>query len=306
MSWKQTVQKWMGRTRPTPVSSDNSTVRLPDSFSGPLPNAIWQRRYRVVKPLGSGGMGKAMLAERFSDSARVCLKFLNPDTERRLAEQECRALMRLRHPSIVSLLDFSLEDQPPWLATEYVAGASLHAHLKKHGPLPVQKATAVLTPLLQALEYAHSQEVIHRDLKPANLMIEGGENRVQVRVLDFGIAIIDRFDHQGNVTAANAPLIGTLVYMAPEQFRGEILTTACDIYSTGLMAWEMLMGRPPFESRTVAQLLYEKTTQVEGLTLDAGAVAPASLRSFVEACTRGDPGGRPTAPQAIELLHTPI
>ena len=105
-----------------------------------------------------------LLAERESDSVLVCLKFLHPTTDRRTAEQECRALLRLRHPAIVALLDFSLEDDPPWLATEYVSASTLQRYLKEHAPLAVERALAILKVLLEAL--GGTARVIHRDLSP--------------------------------------------------------------------------------------------------------------------------------------------
>jgi serine/threonine-protein kinase len=155
-------------------------------------------------------------------------------------------LIRLRHPAIVPLLDFSIEDRPPWLATQYIAGSTLDDYLKQKGPLSPETIVQVLRLVLDALSYAHGEGVIHRDLKPANLMIDSTSG-IQVRILDFGVAIVDRFDHEGRVTAASAPLVGTLLYMAPEQYEGQLLSNACDIYAVGLMAWEALTG-PLFEA----------------------------------------------------------
>jgi serine/threonine-protein kinase len=266
---------------------------------------IWQRRYKTIRKLGEGAMGKVVLAERRADSLAVCLKFLRPDVEPRAAEQECRALMRLRHPSIVALLDFSLEDKPRWLATEYVDGSTLRAYLREHKPVPLEKALAILKPILDALDYAHGEGVIHRDLKPSNLMIEEDGSSVRMRILDFGIAIVDQFDHEGRFTANDADPLGTLLYMAPEQLRGELLSSACDLYAVGLMAWEMLMGRSVFDGKTRTQMLFEKVTRPHGFDLKgAPSPLPTELDSFVEACTRAEPGARPTAREGLALLQS--
>ena len=158
-------------------------------------------------------MGSVLFVERISDSLPVCLKLLNSETDPRTLEQECRALMRLRHPAIVPLLDFSFEDSPRWLATEYIRGCTLQTHLREKPQLSLETVVKILKALLDALAYARDQNVIHRDLKPANLMVDLTSD-VQLRILDFGIAIIDNFDHEGNLTACDAPVAGTLTYMA--------------------------------------------------------------------------------------------
>ena len=289
--------------RETPVLNADVTQTLETSARATASTPIWQRRYKPVRELGEGGMGRVLLAERRLDSVVACLKFLKPDTDPRTAEQECRALMRLRHPSIVSLLDFSFEDKPPWLATEYIDGSTLQTYLKEHKPLPLEMVLAILKPILEALDYAHGQGVIHRDLKPANLMIEANGSGVRMRMLDFGIAIVDEFDHGDRLTAAGADPLGTLLYMAPEQLKGQRLTSACDLYAVGLMAWEMLMGRSVFEHKTRSQMMFEKVTRAEGFAL-VGTLAslPARLSLIVEAFTLPEPGARPTAREGLAVL----
>jgi serine/threonine protein kinase len=247
-------------------------------------------------------MGRVVLAIRSADSTQVSLKFLKTNTDRRLGEQECRALLRLRHPAIVALSDFSLEDNPSWLAFEYVHGPTLRAYLKARGRLEASCVSRLLTQLLEALAYAHSQGVIHRDLKPSNLIVMGTEQTEVIRVLDFGIAIVDEYDYQGRETAMGADPLGTLLYMAPEQLQGLKLTLACDIYALGLIAWEMLVGRSAFEGRTRSQMLYEKVTRTDGLKIEQGNGLGA-LAVFVEASTQPTPERRPTAQQALATLR---
>jgi serine/threonine protein kinase len=309
MSWRDTLQSLLRSTTQrrteTIASNIDSTKSLGSSEGVPASTAIWQRRYEIVRELGEGGMARVLLAKRRSDASLVCLKFLSPHTNFRTGEQECRALLRLRHPSIVSLIDFSLEDQPPWLATEYVSGSTLQAYLKERSPLPVERVVEILKPVLEALDYAHGEKVIHRDLKPANLMIEvnGG---VRMRILDFGIAIIDEFDHTGRLTAGGGDMLGTLLYMAPEQLQGELLTNACDLYAVGLIAWEMLMGQSVFDGKTRAQMMQEKVTRTAGFALSGGPLAaiPIALSSFVEACTLPEPSARPTARSGLVTLQS--
>ena len=265
------------------------------------PTASWSKRYRPLRELGSGGMGKTILAERTSDRALVCLKFLHEGTSRAIFEQECRALLRLRHPAIIALLDFSLDDNPSWIATEFAPGTTLAAYLKDHGVLSPAITVRLLRILLEGLEHAHSQGVIHRDLKPANLIVDEMEQQLELRILDFGIAIVDKLDHEDNLTAESATPVGTVLYMAPEQLTSKLLTPACDIHATGLIAWQMLAGKHPFRATNPAALIYEKIS-CSGHRLDPTMSAPAELSEFIEAATQLDPDKRPTAGQALNLL----
>lgn len=276
--------------------ADETPTVLSDTISSQAAAPDWSNRYRVLEPLGEGGMGRVVLAERLADGERVCLKFLHERTDRRMFEQECRALLRLRHPSIIGLLDFSLDQTPPWLVTEYAKGATLENYLKSNGALPEQDVIAVLQPFLEALDYAHSQAVIHRDLKPANLILNREQERWRVRILDFGIALVDKFDYGDRITAEGAPPVGTFLYMAPEQFRSELITPACDIYAAGLIAWEMLMGRPAFQAAGLAQLVHQKMAQ-------RPSPVPSILGEWIEACTHVEPATRPSARDGLEMLR---
>jgi eukaryotic-like serine/threonine-protein kinase len=287
------------------TSNEESTItNEPSKRRAETSVPVWQRRYKFVRDLNKGGMNKVTLVERCSDSPPVCVKFLNSGADPRTLEQECRALMRLRHPAIVSLLDFSFEDEPSWLATEYILGSTLRTYLEEKGPLSLGTLLEILKPLLDGLAYAHDQGVIHRDLKPANLVIDvTGDPKL--RILDFVLAIVDRYDHEGRETAANAPLYGTLMYMAPEQLEGKLLSSACDLYAVGLVTWEALMGRSFFGGKTLAQTIHEKLGAAEGIALeDTSGSVPAKLRSFVQACTRADPCTRPTALEGIAMLRS--
>jgi serine/threonine protein kinase len=285
---------------PTDAVTTTATPATNQAASSSLP--IWRRRYTHVRDLGEGGMGQVVLATRNADSTRVCLKFLKTSTDRRTGEQECRALLRLRHPAIVALLDFSLEDHPPWLVSEYLDGVTLHAYIKAHGPLTASTVRRLLTRLLDALDYAHREGVIHRDLKPSNLIVLDAGNTVDIRVLDFGIAIIDEYDHEGHETAMGTDPLGTLLYMAPEQLQGLKLTPACDIYALGLIAWEMVMGRSAFDGKTRSQMMFEKVTRTAGFRLEAGTDLE-DLAAFVEASTQPTPARRPTAREALTMLR---
>jgi serine/threonine protein kinase len=294
----ETVRK----SAPKPAES-SGTVTLASGGTDHTVSSRWSTGYRVLREVGEGGMGKVMLAERKSDGLQSCLKFLHAETDRATGEQECRALMRLRHPAIVALIDFSMQDSPPWLMTEFAPGQTLRKFLKERGALERDTVLGLLKTLFDALGYAHSQGVIHRDLKPENIIVDPSLQPPTIRVLDFGIAIVDRIDHGGRLTAKDALPMGTVRYMAPEQFRGELLTPACDVYALGLIAWEMLSGRELFISKKPHEMMFEKITRTTGYTLE-GTPAPVceALNGLVEACTRPDPTDRITPESALEAI----
>lgn len=289
------------------LSNDGARVQAATSTT-----ASWRNKYRPIRPLGQGGMGQVLLAERLSDGASVCVKFFREGVNRAVLQQECRALLRLRHPSVVGLLDFSVEETPHWLVLEYATGSTLRLCLNERGSFPPLTVVNILKPVLEGLAYAHSQQVIHRDLKPENIMVDDHlqipfartHTVLSVRILDFGLAIVDRWDHLGNFTAMNAIPAGTFRYMAPEQLRSELLSPACDIYAVGLMGWEMLVGRLPFETLNGPKLLMEKIGTSTGYQLsDFSVPAPVPLRNLIEACTRPNPDSRPTASEALTTLN---
>lgn len=221
------------------------------------------------------------MAERMNDGKLICLKFLYSDTDRRILGQECRALLRLRHRSIVSIVDFSSEETPPWLATEYLTGSTLREHLKANGALNSTGVVRILT-ILDALAYAHSQGVIHRDLKPSNIIVDAGPKDIQIQLLDFGLALLDDYDHAGIPTAVSSPLVGTLPYMAPEQLEGLSLTPACDLYALGLIGLEMLSGHPVFGSTSSIAVIVEKLRPLNAKQiLGSTANVPDALVAFL-------------------------
>ena len=274
----------------------------PASKSSESAVPVWQRRYRVVDALGSGGMGTALLAQRLTDSLPVCLKFCTSQQARRMAEQECRSLLRLRHESIVSLLDFCLEDEPPWLVTEMVKGVTLLDYLSIRSRLDLMVVQKILACVLRGLEHAHAQGIVHRDLKPANVIVDVDRGCISATILDFGISLLDEFDFEGHCTALGS-VAGTVAYMAPEQLRGEHLSSACDMYAFGLIATEMLDGHSVFEGQTLPQIITAKLHRLESYVVqDAPDSLPVELRSFIESCTSPDPSKRPSASEGCVIL----
>jgi tetratricopeptide (TPR) repeat protein len=209
-------------------------------------------KYQIVALQGRGGMADVYQAFQPGPDRFVAIKILHshladePGFVKRF-EHEATALSRLRHPHIVQLYDFDIQDDIAYMVMEYIDGVSLEhrlRELKQHGKwLSLEETAQILIPLADAVDYAHSQGMIHRDLKPSNVMFTAGG---QLVLGDFGIARISGLPPQ----TATSGLIGTPRYISPEQCRGEIYDWRCDIYSLGVMLYEMAVGRLPFDEES--------------------------------------------------------
>jgi serine/threonine-protein kinase len=216
-------------------------------------------RYKITELMASGSMGAVYKAERVPVGKLVAIKFLHAsyanDSEFQARfERETRVASKLAHPNCVSMVDFGVWENAPYLVMEYVAGQTLRERLDA-GAIPPAQALAFARQIAAGLAYAHSHEVIHRDIKPANLMIteEIGAGE-RVRILDFGLARL-----RGNVgrdaTQSNM-VVGTPNYMAPEQTVGGALIDArTDVYAVGVVLFEMITGDRPFHAEDTLQLL---------------------------------------------------
>ncbi len=238
--------------------------------------------YRVIRELGAGGMGVVFLAEREDVGKRVALKLLREGgmasgerVRRFLLER--RVLARLEHPNIARLLDAgATEHRTPYLVMEYVEGTPIDRFCDEHR-LPIADRLELFRTVCQAVHYAHQSLVIHRDLKPSNILVtENG----QVKLLDFGIAKL-LADHTSLALAEarTGLLMLTPEYASPEQVRGESVTTASDVYSLGVVLYQLLTGSRPY------QLASRTPAEVERVVCEAMPARPS------DAIVREDPGG---------------
>lgn len=226
------------------VSADASTLASPLKHGG---QAIGP--WTLLRPLGEGGMGEVWLAERHLEGVRqqAALKRIRggmgPELKSRFL-RERRILARLKHPHIAAFIDAGLDaDDAPWMAMEYVEGERLHEHCARR-QLDPRARVGLLLQVLDALDHAHRQLVVHRDLKPGNVMVDA-EGRI--KLLDFGIArLLDDSELDAALTRTRAPAPLTPRYAAPEQLAGEPAGIAADLYSAGLLLFELLSGRSPF------------------------------------------------------------
>jgi len=227
---------------------EDSTDYLPDLRLGP---------YKLLRPLGEGGMGVVYLAQRDDLGSVAAIKILRDSAlspmrrQRFLIEQ--KMLAQLNHPSIARLYDAdTLEDGTPFIVMEYVDGVDLTTYVQRHA-LATEQRIALFRSICEATLYAHAQGIIHRDLKPSNILVtEQGE----IKLVDFGIAKRLHIDQAQKNSTTTLLRILTPVYASPEQLRGEPTAIQADVYSLGVVLYELLAGRLPYESsnRSAAEL----------------------------------------------------
>jgi serine/threonine protein kinase len=277
------------------------SIPAPPSAPSTETESVGDQRYLLLDRIGAGGMGEVFRAFDQRTRSIVCLKRLHAGVNPAALRQEGSALRRLLHPNILGLLDDSFEPSDPFLVTEFVDGPDLASWLRVRRRVPVLLAADLVRQILDGLAFAHSQHVIHCDLKPGNVMVELDGARLVPRILDFGLAVVDHRDDQGAITAEGR-VAGTYSYMAPEQFLGQVLTPACDVYAAGLMLAQMITGENPYGGRGVDEIVGVKLSVKSGLKLDAGS-AERSILDLIESCTRPEPAARPSALEAVAVLH---
>ena len=235
--------------------------RSADPFLGSLVD----RRYKLEAFLGAGSVGSVYRARDVVSGGYLAIKIwngaaLNPQVRGRF-EREAMALTTLRHPNIVEVRSYGIFAELPYVAMEYLDGQPLEALLKDGQPLDTALAFDVMLQILQALAYAHGLGVVHRDLKPDNVVLTTGrDGRVVVKLLDFGLAKFlspDADPVKGVALTMMGMVMGTPLYMAPEQGAGKTVDARVDVYAAGCVLFEMLAGRPPFVGESNAEIYRE-------------------------------------------------
>ena len=209
--------------------------------------------YKIVQKIGQGGMGEVYLAEDTSLDRQVALKFLPEDlqqdeTARKRFLREAKSAAALDHPYICNIFEVGKDEGKDFIVMEYVEGQTLKNRIQK-GSLPLKDTLRIVSEIAGALEKAHQKDIVHRDLKPSNIMLTGEGH---VKVMDFGLAKRVEPDEVGSqeVTATGLTktgmTMGTVPYMSPEQVRGQIVDTRSDIFSFGVILYQLLTGVNPF------------------------------------------------------------
>ncbi len=262
-------------------------------------------KYRLEKQIGAGAFASIYEAMHIHLHVPFAIKILHPafaneEEVLRRFFREARAASQLQHENVVFIADFDVEEGVgPYIVMEYLEGDTLKKFLSQHGQLPLELVGEIARQLCLALGQAHRKNIVHRDLKPENIFLVQREmGRVLVKVLDFGIA------HLGKVADAitGSRLIGTPVYMAPEQFRGFAQSPSIDIYSFGVILYEMLTGQTPFIGHNVQQL------GIEHLLMPAPELSdgfPAGLRQLQARLLGKTPEERPSSMEEVWMLMAP-
>lgn len=281
-------------TRPprTPISGTPS-ISSSDPIGGArfVPGQMIAGRYRIVSIVGRGGMGEVYRAEDLTLSQIVAIKFL-PDSLSQDASalarfhSEVRIARQVSHPNVCRVFDIGDADGSPFLSMEYVDGEDLASVVRRIGRLSPERATEIARQICAGLAAAHERGVIHRDLKPANVMLDGAG---KIRITDFGLAGIAASIQGSDIRA------GTPAYMAPEQLAGKEVTAKSDIYSLGLILYEILTGKRAFDAATLPELMKLR----ESGTITNPSTLVRDLDPLVERvilrCLEADPAQRPAS-----------
>ena len=263
---------------------------------------ILEGRFRLVRPLGEGGMGVVYLAEQVSLGRTVAVKVLRADLSAMAGmgerfKREALLLSSVDHPAVVRVIDYGHADGLACLVMELVEGESLE-HVAATRP-PLERSVRLLQQLAQGLAAIHARGIVHRDLKPENVVVtktpDGAE---QARLLDFGIArLVESDAPENNVTQAGF-VLGTPEYLSPEQALGQPLDARSDLYSFGVVAYRLLSGELPFVAATPRELLAMHVQQAPRSLVELVPQA-AELSAVVMQCLEKDPARRPVSAQAV-------
>jgi eukaryotic-like serine/threonine-protein kinase len=247
--------------------------------------------YRIVSKIGAGGMGEVYLAEDSRLGRKVALKILNADLTRhedrvRRFEQEARAASALSHPNILTIFDIGREDSTHFIATEFIDGQTLRSALTR-SRMKISEVLDVALQAAAALAAAHAAGIIHRDVKPENIMVRPDG---LIKVLDFGLAKLAEAQapstNSGARTIARADtdpgtVMGTAAYMSPEQARGQTVDARTDIFSLGVVIYEMIAGRAPFEGETASHVIVSILEKEPAPLTRSSPDAPSELERIV-------------------------
>ncbi len=290
------------------VSDTLDAVR--DDDEGDLPAGTMVGEYRVEKRIGSGGMGMVFAATHPVIGKRVAIKVLKADVcndvvavERFI--DEARVVNQIEHPNIVDIFAFGqLPDGRHYFVMEWLRGESLRARIER-AAMPIARAVEILLPLVRALSAAHEHGIVHRDLKPDNVYIVEARGETVVKLLDFGVAKLNKADLRTKRVGhtATGTIVGTPQYLSPEQAKGSLVDQRADIYALGAIAFETLTGNPPFVAASVMEVVAMHLMEKPSRPSTVVPAVPFELDELVVASLAKDPDERPRLTEWRDVLE---
>ena len=264
-------------------------------------DSVVDGRYRVLRRLGSGGMADVWCAEDTQLGRRVALKVLHPRFARdpgfvERFRREASSAAAMQHPNIVGVFDRGEWDGTPYIAMEHVRGRTLKQVVADEGPLPPERAIDLTEQVLRAARFAHRRGIVHRDLKPHNVLLDEDG---RVRVTDFGIARAG-----GSDMTETGSIVGTAQYLSPEQAEGRPVSPRSDLYSVGVLLYELLTGRVPFDAESPVSIALKHVSEPPVPPSQLNPAVPPALEAVVLRALEKDPARRfPDADAFIAALE---
>ncbi|MEX1364176.1 MAG: protein kinase [Nannocystaceae bacterium] len=272
-----------------------------DSSATTMAGTVLDGRYRVLRLLKAGGMGTVYEGEQLRLGKRVAIKVLRPEATynelaRRRFEREAQLASRIHHRNVVELIDFGVQDDTAYYVMELLVGRDLSSLLEEHGRLPWDRARSILLQLARGLAAAHRLGIIHRDVKPGNCFLvasdEPDDEGDRVKVLDFGIAKLDpTFGPDGGLTRTSQ-LVGTVAYMSPEQAQSQPVDARSDVYSLGILAYQVLTGQRPFRDDNVFNVLLKHMNEAPQRPRSLEPSIPEPVEAAILQALNKDPAAR--------------
>lgn len=268
-----------------------------------LSGKLLDRRYQVGRQLGEGGMSYVYRAQDVDAGTAVAVKILLPRLSRDPAaverlRREATIAMRLSHPNVCPILRLGEADRMIYLVMPYLEGEPLSEHESRRGPFAVAEAVPLLVQICHGLQHAHELQIVHRDLKPENIMLvpdgttDVGEPQYRAVVMDFGLAKERRAGPEVAKLTATGIVLGTPEFMSPEQIRGKPLDGRSDVYSLGILAFEMFTGQLPFGGKSAQETMIARLRGSPANLRDIRAELPARLETVIQRCLAADPAER--------------
>jgi formylglycine-generating enzyme required for sulfatase activity len=292
------------RTEPLPT---NEAAPLPSTVNtaafGLKPGELFLGKYEIVRQIGSGGMGTVYLARHTSLDSHVAIKLMHVHQGQNAAaierfKREARSCAQVEHPNAVRVFDFGEEHGNCYLVMEYLPGESLKTRLSRRGALPLEEVIPFAAAVCDVLGVMHRKRIVHRDLKPDNIIFRQQDEHEIVKVLDFGVVKLAESTQPGSPVTRTGAIIGTPMYMSPEQCEGREVDGAADIYSLGVMLYQMLSGQLPFVSDNLLTLMYLHVNQPPKPLSEAAPDVPHSVSDVVMRMLAKKPADRFDTPYA--------